>query len=57
MHNHGDATTRNDGPTRELISTSWEPCPNFTAEAAASPVCSGCGWLAVEHDPSLPLAS
>jgi hypothetical protein len=57
MHNDGHADTRNATPTLQLVSTGWEPCPNFTAEAAASPVCAGCGWLAVEHDPSLPLAS
>ena len=42
--------TRNDGPKLELVSTGWEPCTNFTADAAASPVCEGCGWLAPEHD-------
>ena len=35
--------TRNDGPKLELVSTGWEPCTNFTADAAASPVCEGCG--------------
>jgi hypothetical protein len=39
------------------VSTGWEPCTNFTAEAAASPVCAGCGWLAPEHDADPPLAS
>jgi hypothetical protein len=43
-HNH-DTTA----PSLELVSTGWEPCPNFAAAAAASPVCAGCGWLADEH--------
>jgi hypothetical protein len=47
----------NEPRTLELVSTGWEPCANFTAEAAASPVCAGCGWLAPEHDADLPLAS
>jgi len=46
----GNDNTRNDGPKLELVSTGWEPCTNFTADAAASPVCEGCGWLAPEHD-------
>ena len=45
-----DGNDRNDNPMLELVSTGWEPCTNFTAEAAASPVCADCGWLAPEHD-------
>jgi hypothetical protein len=40
-----------------LVSSGWEPCARFVAEAAASPVCAGCGWLAPEHEAELPLAS
>jgi len=39
------------------VSTGWEPCPSFTADAAASPVCAGCGWLAPEHEVDVRLAS
>ena len=56
MRDGNDHNDRN-GRTLELVSTGWEPCANFTAEAAASPVCADCGWLAIEHAPSLPLAS
>jgi hypothetical protein len=40
-----------------LVSTGWEPCLDFVPDAAASPVCAGCGWLAPEHEGELPLAS
>ena len=39
------------------VRTGWEPCATFTAEAAASPVCADCGWLAPEHETELALAS
>jgi hypothetical protein len=41
---------RIDTTSAQPVSTHWEPCANFTAEAATSPVCTGCGWLAFEHD-------
>jgi hypothetical protein len=31
------------------VSTRWEPCPEFSPDLAASPVCAGCGWLEDEH--------
>ena len=40
-----------------LVSTGWEPCPNFVPASADPPVCVGCGWLAPEHESGLPLAS
>ena len=33
-----------------VVSSGWEPCTHFVPDAAASPVCGGCGWLAPEHD-------
>jgi len=38
-----------DTVTTGPVSSRWEPCPAFTADAAASPVCTDCGWLEPEH--------
>jgi hypothetical protein len=47
----------NDTTVGLTVRTGWEPCATFVAEATASPVCAGCGWLAPEHDDAWPLAS
>jgi len=34
------------------VQTRFEACGGFSADAADSPVCVACGWLAAEHDPA-----
>jgi hypothetical protein len=31
------------------VQTRFEACGGFSADAADSPVCVACGWLAAEH--------
>jgi hypothetical protein len=35
----------------------WEPCPDFTPDAAEPGVCAGCGWLEDDHVVDVPRAA
>ena len=49
VHSGRMRNDRGDAAITQPVSTHWEPCPSFSADAAASPVCTGCGWLEPEH--------
>jgi hypothetical protein len=36
--------------TNTLVSGLFEPCAAYATGLAASPVCTTCGWLDVEHE-------
>ncbi len=38
----------------EIVTVSWEPCPEFLDDAqAADGRCAGCGWAPEDHDSEL----